>query len=203
MDLLSRRRKILSLLSEHIEAYLPQFEPYTTDYQMVVYACRDLEAWIECNWMSKDSVSAFEKFEETLYYRTGEFKAFLNLWVGYWLEKWRERVRILSTKPKMPPFHIEKYKKARKLYLNMEQRKELKKMIIRKLINHGEICMCEFIAENLIIEEIAKRMQSTDKKIEEIRLDPLEILNSLTPTISRLPQEKGPLLYLNLKTYML
>jgi hypothetical protein len=59
--------------------------------------------------------------------------------------------------------------------------------------------MVEFIAENLIIEEIAKRIRKTDKNVIPIAPDPLSIYNAVSARITRLPKEKGPLVYLNIK----
>lgn len=202
MNAADMRSRLLSYITEQIRFHLPQFDPNTADYQMVVYAYRDLESWIELNWNLNGKYLTREEFEEAMYYETEEFRVFLNIWVGRWLEKWRERVKVLSTRPKMPPSLAERYKNARRLYYRMENRKELKKKIIQKLITNGEICMCEFIAENLIIEEIARRLAIHGSNIESITLDPLDILNSLTQYVSRLPKEKGPLLYLNLKMHM-
>ena len=76
-------------------------------------------------------------------------------------------------------------------------------MAVRKLVDQGEICMVDFIAENLIIEEIAKRLRKTDKNIPPAALDPLSIYNAVSNRIARLPKEKGPLVYLNIKPNML
>ena len=77
---------------------------------------------------------------------------------------------------------------------------ELKDALIRKLLNRGEICMTEQIAENLIVEEISKFIPRVDEGQETINLNPLQILNNLIPRISQLPREKGPLVYLTLRT---
>jgi len=203
MSLLSLRGRLLSLIAKELELCIPQFEPYTSDYQIVIYACRDLEAWMKTKWDIDDHGVIYEKIEEYFKDEHRDFKIFLGFWVNRWLEKWRERVKFLSTKPKVPPQYLDRVKNARRLYQEMEHRRELKEIVVRKLVCQGEICMSELIAENLIIEEIAKRTQTMDPISKLVRLNPLEILNSLSCTISRLPKEKGPLIYLNIKPYML
>ncbi|MEM2167315.1 MAG: hypothetical protein QXR74_02985, partial [Candidatus Bathyarchaeia archaeon] len=99
----------------------------------------------------------------------------------------------------MPKNHLENIKTARKLYQHMDYRQDLKDIAVRKLIKHGEICMVEFIAENLIVEEIAKYIQKAGKESRIIAIDPLKIHNALSARIARLPKERGPLVYLNIK----
>jgi len=203
MSFLTFKGRLLSLLAGEFEGYIPEFEPYTLDYQMVVYASRDLETWLKVKWDIDDTHVIYEKIEETLEKAPKDFKAFLNFWVGLWLEKWRDRVKLLSSSPKIPPSHMERVRKAKKISEGVEHGKELKSMVTRKLMNHGEICMVEAIAENLIIEEIAKRIRSTADVQEHILVDPLNILNNLSCRIARLSREKGPLIYLNVKPYTL
>lgn len=141
------RSKLLSLLVEQFETSVPQFKPYTVDYQMVVYACKDLETWLKVKWQVDDYKQLFEKLEVSLKDDPRDFGAFLSFWACLWLEKWRERVKVLSTKPEMPPNYMDKVKEARKLYLEMDHKKELKRMVAGKLLSRSEICMVELIAE--------------------------------------------------------
>jgi hypothetical protein len=195
------RKRLSSLLAEEIETYLPQFEPYKSDYQMVLFSCRDLEQWIESTWAVPGQERVYDKIEEFLAYEPKVFRVFLNFWVGRWLEKWRERVKVLSTKPKLPPVVLKRVKKARLIYREMEHRKELKKMVMQKLLGQGEICMVELIADNLIIEEIAKHVRGTNEDSGFIIVTAIDVFNSLSQRISRLHEEKGPLIYLNMKPY--
>jgi hypothetical protein len=199
MSAINLRNKIFSLLIEAFEGYIPQFKPYTLDYQMVVYASKDFETWLKVKLDTEDSRVVYKSLEGYFEGKMRDLKSSINFWAGMWLNKWRERVRILSTKFEMPPDYVEKIGKARKIYQNMDYKSELKNMAIRKLVNQGEICMVEFIAENLIVEEIAKRIRKTGKKVISVTPDPLSIYNAVSARITRLPKEKGPLVYLNIK----
>lgn len=201
MGLLTLRRRLLSLLAEEIKAYLPQFEPQTTDYQMVVYACRDLEAWMRCKWALNSQRSIYERVEEALQDEPRDFRVFLNFWAGRWIEKWRERVKVLSARPELPSNVQEMIKRAKMIYRGIGRRKELKRMVTQKLVLQGEICMTEVIAENLIVEEIAKRSRSLSEESKPAMMDPLNIFISLSRRISKLSEEKRPLIYLNVKLY--
>ena len=201
MGFLSLRRRIISMLAGELKEYIPQFEPYSADYQMVIYASKDLEEWMKYKW-SLNSGAFYEKLERVIEDNYEEFRIFLKSWVSIWLDKWRERVRLLHTKPKLPPNVIEKIKEAKRIYKKSEFKRELKDLLTRKLVSNGEICMSSFIAENLIIEEIARRLRDTRLDSNSIRLDPIDIYNSLSRRIIGLSKEKGPLVYLRIKPYI-
>jgi len=161
---------------------------------------KDLINWFRAKWNIEDSYSIPSMLEGYIEENSEELNAFLNLWLDCWLEKWRERVRILHRKPKIPEFRLEQANKSMKIFGKMNRSVELKDALIGKLINRGEICMTEQIAENLIVEEISKFIPRVDEGQETINLNPLQILNNLIPRISQLPREKGPLVYLTLRT---
>ncbi|MBS7653624.1 hypothetical protein KEJ43_00920 [Candidatus Bathyarchaeota archaeon] len=199
MSALRFRNTLFSLLVEELGTYIPQFKPYTLDYQMVIYASKDLEVWLKVKMNTDDNRVIYERLEENFRSKPRDLRISINFWAGMWLKKWRERVRILSTRFKMPPDHIEKIRKARKLYQNIDYKSELKSMAVKKLVDNGEICMIEPIAENLIVEEIARRIRKDDKSLIPAALDPLSIYSSVGSRISMLPKERGPLIYLNIK----
>ena len=202
MRVVSLRRRLISLIAEEMKNRIPQFEPYSSDYQMVVYASKDLEEWMRQK-LSLRGGSFYEALERMLYDRRGEFRVFVKSWVTIWLGKWRERVKLLHTKPKLPPSVEKRIKEAKRIYGRLEFRKELKNLITRKLISQGEICMAGFIAENLIIEEIARRLRNPNVDPKNLRLDPMDIYNALSRRVLEIQRERGPLIYLRIKPNLL
>ncbi|MEM2273445.1 MAG: hypothetical protein QXX56_04425 [Candidatus Bathyarchaeia archaeon] len=198
MSVMNFRSKLFTLLVKEFEVFIPQFKPYTTDYQMVVYASRDLESWLKVKMNIDDVKVIYKRLEEAFRDNPRDFRISLNFWAGMWLKKWRERVKILSTKFETPQDHVERIKRARKILQEVDWKNDLKVMTIKKLIDYGEICMTEFIADNLIVEEIARRIQRADKD-SIIALEPLSIYNAVSTRIMRLSKERGPLVYLNIK----
>ncbi|MCW4020748.1 MAG: hypothetical protein NWF14_05935, partial [Candidatus Bathyarchaeota archaeon] len=134
MALVSLKKRLITLLAEEIKEYLPQFEPYSSDYPMVIYACRDLEEWMKCTWDIKTNHGIHETLGQTLEHEPEVIRVFLTFWVGCWLEKWTERVKILLAKPEIPPNALKRVKEAKKIYRGMKHRNELKKMVIQRLI---------------------------------------------------------------------
>jgi len=152
-------------------------------------------------WGINSHRAIYDKIEEAMENEPRDFRVLLNFWVGRWVEKWMKRVKVLSARPKLPHNVQKRIERAKALYRGMGRRRELKNMVTQKLMLEGEICMAELIAENLIVEEIAKRSRGMDQDLKSVMLDPLDIFNSLTPGISRLPRENRPLIYLNVKLY--
>ncbi|MEM1883193.1 MAG: hypothetical protein QXE14_01165, partial [Candidatus Bathyarchaeia archaeon] len=107
MSAMNFKSKLFSLLAKEFESFIPQFKPYTTDYQMVAYALKDLENWLKVKMGIDDNKLIYRRIEEIYEKSPREFKASLNFWADMWFRKWRERVRILSTKLEEPKEHIE------------------------------------------------------------------------------------------------
>ena len=145
---------------------------------------------------------SFEDVEEVLNdeSRQDEIKAFLKVWTTQWLEKWRERVTLCQKMPQISLAHLKIKNKAAKIFKQMEEGQELKRMVVQKLINKGEVCMAKLIADNLIIEEIACRLKTNDAKepTDKISLDPWDILQEVVPRVNRLTERKAPIIHLKL-----
>ena len=202
MKIFSLRRRLNSILAEEMKNRIPQFEPYSSDYQMVVYASKDLEEWIKQK-LSLIGGSFCDALEGMMYDERDEFLTFVKSWITIWLGKWRERVKLLHTKPRLPPNAEKRIKEAKKIYGRLEFRKELKNLMTSKLISQGEICMASFIAENLIVEEIARRLRNPNVDPKSLKLDPIDIYNALSRRVSEIRKERGPLIYLRIKPNLL
>ncbi|MFQ6094721.1 MAG: hypothetical protein ACE5NN_01120, partial [Candidatus Bathyarchaeia archaeon] len=183
MSIIALRGKILSILSRELKARIPQFAPNSVDHDMVFFAYKDLITWLKVKWNVNESYLIPRRISTYVHEKQEELDAFLSFWIDQWLEKWRERVRILHKKPKIPKPHLERANRAIKIYRRMKHLKDLREIVVGKLINQGEICMTEEIAKNLILEEIAKRIQGTDDKTA-VDLNCLDILNNLTSKIA-------------------
>jgi len=198
MSIVALRGKILLKLSRKLKERIPQFAPESMDHDMVFFAYKDLIAWLKVKWDTNESHMVSGRLNKYVFEKEDELDAFLNFWVDSWLEKWRDRVRILLKKPRIPKPNLERVNTANRFYREGKDLKELEEIVVRKLVNKGEICMTREISKNLILEEIAKRVPIRDEK-QEANLNTLDILSDLTSRIARLPDEKGPLVFLKVK----
>ena len=193
---------ILSCLARELEKEIPDLDIHGSERRLLDFAYKDLETCL----IEKLSDTDFIDLEEALADENNqeEIKAFLKIWTKKWLEKWRERVTLCQKLPQFSLEHIKTKKKAAKIFNRMKNGQELKNMVVQRLINKGELCMADLIAENLIIEEIAFRlkmnggMTPTNKTL----LDPLNILQEVSPRVKSLAERKTPLIHLKIMTDM-
>jgi len=193
------KKLILYWLANELENEIPDVDIYGSERKLLDFAYQDLETCLTENAENKN----FD-LKAVLKDKTGhdEIKAFLKIWTKQWLGKWRERVTFCQKMPKFSLEHVKAKQKATKRFKRMENGQELKKLIVQKLINNGEVCMAELIAENLIIEEMAARMRMNKTKApdDQITLDPWDLFQNVSPQVKRLIDRKTPLIHLKLMT---
>lgn len=193
-----RNPEIVPWLAKELEKEIPDLDIYGAERKLLDFAYQDLETCLNVEYDDK----SFEDVEEVLNdeSRQDEIKAFLKVWTTQWLEKWRERVTLCQKMPQISLAHLKIKNKAAKIFKRMEEGQELKRMVVQKLINKGEVCMAELIAENLIIEEIACRLKTNDVKepTDKISLDPWDIFQEVVPRVNRLTERKAPIIHLKL-----
>jgi len=196
----SRNPVIMPWLARQLEKEIPDLDIYGSERRLLDFAYQDLETCIKlkCGGTNSDDIEEALNTED----RQEEIREFLKVWTKQWLEKWRERVTLCQKMPRFSLAHLKTKRKAIKIFKRMEKGQELKKLVVQKLINKGEVCMAELIAENLIIEEIAYRLNMNGGKMptDKITLEPWHILQEVLPRVKRLTERKTPLIHLKLMT---
>ena len=194
----SRNPVIMPLLAKELEKEIPDLDLYGSERRLLDFAYHDLETCLKMKRRDTNS-DDIEKALNTED-RQEETKEFLKVWTKQWLEKWRERVTLCQKMPQFSLAHLKNKRKAKKIFKRMEKGQELKKMVVKKLINKGEVCMAELIAENLIIEEIAYclKMNGGKTPTDKITLEPWHLLQEVLPGVKRLTERKTPLIHLRL-----
>lgn len=191
---------IKPLLAGELENEIPDLDVYGAERKLLDFAFQDLETCLTGN-LSDTKLADIEKVlsDEA---REDEVKSFLKVWTKQWLEKWRERVTFCRKVPQFSLEHLKAKKKATKMFKQMERGKELKKMVVQRLISNGEVCMADMIAENLIIEEITSRLRMNKGQASEAKtmLDPWSIFQQVAPRIKTLAKRKMPIIHLKLLT---
>ena len=193
---------ILSCLAGELEKEIPDLDIYGSEKRLLEFAHQDLETCL----IEKLSDTDFLDLEETLTdeSRQDELKAFLKIWTKKWLGKWRERVTLCQKLPQFSLEYLKTKKKATKIFKQMKNGQDLKKLIVQRLINKGELCMADLIAENLIIEEIAFRLKVNGGKVptDKTLLDAWNLFQAVSPRVKSLSEKKTPLIHLRLMTDM-
>ena len=196
----SKNPRITSCLASQLEKEIPDVDIYGAERKLLDFAYQDLETCIKLKWKgikSKDLEEALNNED-----KQEEIKAFLKIWTKQWLEKWRERVTLCRKMPRFSLQHLKAKQKATELFKQMENGKELKTFVVQKLINQGEVCLPELIAENLVIEQITFRLKGKDNKSPAAKdaLDPWQIFWDVLPQVKSLAKRKTPIIHMKLMT---
>jgi len=120
----------------------------------------------------------------------------INDWLDLWLVKWRQRVR-LALSPTREELEAKKMENEVIFFFNnLPFIEELRDIVIGSLINNGEICFVEFLADSIIKNSLIKMYRHVmDKKrlIEILRKNPYVLLNDALKQVKALKGYKGPL----------
>jgi hypothetical protein len=194
----TKNSEIIPLLAGELENEIPNLDLYGSEKKLLDFAYKDLETCL----IEKVNDTYLIDIKEILKNEANEkeLKSFLKVWTKKWIDKWRERVTFCQKMPQFSLNHIKARKKAIKIFKHMKNAQELKKMIVLKLINEGEVCMVELIAENMIIEEITSRLKAkkTNNFLNKTLFDPLSIYQQVAPRIKNLSERKKPIIHLKL-----
>lgn len=193
----SKKFMVMSLLARELKREIPELDLYGQERSLLDFAYHDLETCLKMKWKDVSSAEIEEDLRSEE--RQEELKEFLKVWTPQWLEKWRERVTLCQKLPHFSLEHAKIKRKAAKLFKRMENEGELKKLVAHKLIDKGEVCMAEMLAENLIVEEIAHRLRmNRGKTLDKNSLEPLSIFQAVLPRVQWLAERKIPLIHLKL-----
>ena len=186
---------IVFWLARELEKEIPDVDLYGSERKLLDFARKDLETWLN---MKREGANSDEiKKALNVQDNQEEIKAFLKVWTSQWLEKWRERVTLCQKMPTFSLKYAKRKKKAKEILEQMEEGKELKKWVVQKLINQGEVCMPELIAENLVIEQIASRLKTKNSKASaKTEVEPWQILQDVLPNVNILAKKKTPLIHM-------
>jgi hypothetical protein len=192
--------KILSWLAQELKSQIPNFDPSCQDRRVLAFAYKDLQTCLGVRWRVTNPIQLLMMITGVAENHPEEVRAFLKVWTNRWLEKWRERVSLFQKMPRISKRHLNSLREAKKIYRGMKRWQEMKRMVFQKLVNQGEVCMAELIAETLIIEEIADQLNKYGDRttMKKIGLNPAEILQGLTTKVETLPNRKSPIIYLKI-----
>lgn len=98
-----------------------------------------------------------------------EVSEFLNVWVSWWWRKWIQRTKIILNVTDVPKNSISVGGGSLTNSLSSEERGELTKIVIDKLIQYGEISCTEIISDSLIKKAVEDMKNVTiENKIQLI-----------------------------------
>ncbi len=185
------------LLSEKLKTKNPMLDIFGSDRKVLQIACQDLTNYLRVHWnlvgREASECELVDKLEEYYNEKPNELQEFINLWTGLWLNKWKERVKLLIGKQKPRKWNDAKKNllKADLIWRKLSNRKEMQEIITCKLIRNGEICGTSILAENLLKMELGRDKRKYFSKEERT----LNVVNKALGKAGQLARSRGPLIF--------
>jgi hypothetical protein len=185
------------ILGKKLAEIDPNMDVTGSDYKVLQVACQDFTNYLKFHWnltgIEANQCEIVEKLEVLFREDEDELEAFMTIWVGMWIKKWKERVKLLIGEQ-----NANRWSKISKILSNaepywkkIENKKELQEIVVTTLLKNGEICGTEILAENLLKMELGeKHIQSLSDK-EQL----FTILNNSLRKAREIAQSKGPLIF--------
>ena len=171
-----------------------------SDRKVLQVACEDFTNYAKFHWelMGKETsqLELADRLEQLYRDDRAELEEFLNVWVGVWFKKWKERVKLLIGEESAQKWSkvSKTINNAEPLWRKLEQKQEIKELITFTLIKNGEICGTEILAENLL------KMELGEKRVQYLS-DKERVLIAVNNALRRgreMAQSKGPLIFVKI-----
>ncbi len=190
---------IEQLISEKIKKISPTIEAQGSDRKVLQLAYKDFANYMKFSSKSTYSSNFEEKLDTISKNNLPELDSFLTIWTGMWINKWQQRVKLFignSAKKELNDLQ-QTYSKAEPAWKNLECKEELIDMVKSMLINNGEICGSEMLAEYAVKTELTKNKLDLKNKQQA-----LTFVNNVTHRVHAIAKTTGPLMFVEVtKSY--
>jgi len=188
------------VLTEKLRDADPALDVLGSDRKVLQVACQDFTNFLKFQWelIGKESnnFELADKMERVFKENPSELESFLTVWVGIWLKKWKERVKLLIGSQNQNKWNrvAKTLVNAEPLWKTLQHRQEIMELVIGTLIKNGEICGTEILSENLLKMELGEKanQRATDK--EQV----LCVLNKALSKAREMAQSRGPLIFVKI-----
>ena len=181
------------LISDKIKKIDSTLDFQGSDRKVLQLACKDFANYMKFNCKSTYNLRLEEKLEKFSREETAELESFLTIWTAIWMKKWQERVKLFIGNQSRNEFN-ELYKtldKAGPIWQTLDCKEELIDIAESTLINNGEICGTQILAEYTLKVELAKNnLNLTDKA------QALTFLNNVMNRAHEIAKTSGPLMFI-------
>jgi hypothetical protein len=194
-----RGNLITKLLSNSLGKRNPQLNLEGSERRVLRIANDDLMNYLKFHWKlvgEENQPRLMAKLSEYFYENRGELEEFVDLWSGIWLKKWNERVKLILESKDLGRWNKtgRLLDKGEPLWRQLENRDEVKDLIIESLIKHGEICGTSILAEDMLKAEIGLSVEKRDYEWEDERL--LSVVNNVLGKVREVSRKRGPLIFI-------
>jgi hypothetical protein len=188
---------LLLLLSESLRNREPRLDLGGADRKVLSIAIEDLRNYLKVHWRLMGIETAESelraKVRQSFYERMDELEELVDFWVGMWIRKWNERVKLVigdKTHRHLKNIHEFSDKGGAK-WKSSTSWSGVEETAIEALIMNGEICGTKVLAQSLLKSELGERAHkktNTD--------DLMVVVNSLLKRARELSESSGPLMFI-------
>jgi hypothetical protein len=188
------------VLTEKLKDADPALDVLGSDRKVLQVACQDFTNYLKFQWelIGKESnnFELVEKMERFYKENPSELEAFLTVWVGIWLKKWKERVKLLIGNQNQNKWNkvAKTLANAEPIWRNLQHKQEITELVVGTLIKNGEICGTEILSENLLKMELGETACQKQDEKEQV----LYVLNNALRKAREMAQSRGPLIFVKI-----
>ncbi len=188
------------VLTEKLKDADPALDILGSDRKVLQVAFQDFTNYLKYHWelIGKESnnLELVERMERFFKENPNELEAFLTVWVGIWLKKWKERVKLLIGNQNQNKWNkvAKTMANAEPLWKGLTHKQEIMEVVVGTLITNGEICGTEILSENLLKMELGERSSQNANDKELI----LNVVNSALRKAREMAQSTGPLIFVKI-----
>ena len=171
-----------------------------SDRKVLQVACEDFTNYAKFHWgligRETSQLELTDKLEQIFREDRDELAEFVNVWIGIWFKKWKERVKLLIGEDNTSKWSkvTKTLNNAEPLWRKLEGKQEIRELIATTLIKNGEICGTEILSENLLKLELGeKRVQCLSER-ERI----LIAVNNALQKGRNMALSRGPLIFVKI-----
>lgn len=190
---------LTELLSKSLKKRNPQLDLEGSDKRILSIGYDDLINYLKFHWKlmgEENKPELMEKLSEYFYEKTGELEEFVDIWAGIWLKKWNERVKLILEREDLSQWNKtgKLLDKADPLWSRLENREEVKDLVIESLIKNGEICGTTILAEDMLKVEIGLSIENNEQMDEDEQI--LNVVNNVLGKVRKVSRRRGPLIFI-------
>ncbi len=185
------------MLGEKLKDSDPALDVMGSDRKVLQVACQDFTNYLKFHWnligKEANQCEVVERLEKLFHENAAELDAFLTVWTGMWLKKWKERVKLLIGEQNANKWNkvAKTLSSAEPYWKKIERKQELTEVVVSTLLKNGEICGTEILAENLLKMELGEKTAQNLNDKERVFC----IVNNALRKAREMSQSKGPLIF--------
>jgi len=191
------------ILTEKLKEADPDLDVRGSDRKVLQVACQDFTNYLKYQWNligeESSNFTLAQKIEQFFKENPAELEAFLTVWTGIWLKKWKERVKLLIGSQNSNKWNkvTKTLNNAEPMWRKLEHKQEITEMVVSTLVKNGEICGTEILSENLLKMEMGELCEKCNPTVDE-KEQILNVLNNALRKAREMAQSKGPLIFVKI-----